>query len=102
MEKVILDYKLDFSQIQFENLSDICNKDINELKGSFNGKIYIFFQSDNFGRNYIILETGIIDYLIQFKNVIAEIEIGNYTPFSVSCDFYNNNFHYKYDKTRMC
>lgn len=74
---------------------DIANLDYDELKGIANGSIFIFFEPQ---RNYIILQTGIFDYLKQLMGVIEEIESGNYSPFSVSCDWYSNSLKFSYIK----
>jgi hypothetical protein len=95
MEKVIFDYCLKLSVSQKERSSlDVSNLDNDELKGIANGKIFVFFEPK---REYMVLETGIIDYLLQFKIVINEIDSGNYSPFSVSCDYYSNSLKYLYD-----
>lgn len=95
MKKVIFDYTLSLSEIQISN--ELINQkelSIDELKSIANGNIYIFFEPQ---RNYISLETGIIDYLIQLKNVIKEIKLGNNTPFSVSCDWFSNSLSFEYE-----
>src|SRR5688500_15392830 len=95
MEKVIFEYciKLNVSKAERSNF-DIPKLDIDELKGIANGKMFVFFEPK---RDYMILETGIIDYLLQFKSVIDEIDSGNYNTFSVSCDYYSNSLKYLYD-----
>ncbi len=74
---------------------DITNLNYDELKGIANGSIFIFFEPQ---RNYIILRTGVFDYLKQLLGVIEEIESGNYSPFSVSCDWYSNSLEFSYIK----
>ena len=81
--------KIDFERSQYQ----ISQLDIDELKGICNGSIYIFFEPH---REYIILDTGIIDYLIQLRNVIEEIDSGNHETFSVSCDYYSNSLDFIY------
>lgn len=98
MEKVIFDFSLRKSQIKKELDSyDYSKFNEDELKGIAMGKMYIFFETQ---REYIILETGMIDYLIQIRDVIQEIKNGNYFTFSVSCDYYSNSLGYEYDDIR--
>lgn len=98
MAKVVFDYVIRLSEIESNKINlDIENLDIDGLKGIANGKIFIFFESK---RQYIILETGIIDYLIQFKQVINEISNNNFETFSVSCDWYSNSLNYIYNKEK--
>jgi hypothetical protein len=95
MEKIIFDFCLKLNVSQDERSSyDIAKLDIDELKGIGNGKIFVFFEPQ---REYMVLKTGLIDYLLQFKSVIDEIDSGNYNTFSVSCDYYSNNLEYFYD-----
>ncbi|HBS11072.1 MAG TPA: hypothetical protein DEO36_00805 [Flavobacteriaceae bacterium] len=95
MKKILFDFTLNVQNVAFERKNlDISNLDLDNLKGIANGKMYIFFEPQ---RKYIKLETGIIDYLLQLKNVIEEIQTGNYTPFSVSCDWYSNSLKYDFE-----
>ncbi|KQS46603.1 hypothetical protein ASG38_12505 [Flavobacterium sp. Leaf359] len=96
IDSVFFDYKVDLINNTQHSLKTL---DIDELKSEFKGRIYIIFKYDKpKKRNFIVLETGIIDYLLQFNIVIKEIEMGNYTPFSVSCDYYSNSLSYHYFK----
>jgi hypothetical protein len=95
MGKVIFDYCLKLNVFQDERSNyDIAKLDIDELKSIANGKIFVFFEPQ---REYMVLKTGFIDYLLQFKSVINEIDTGNYNAFSVSCDYYSNSLDYFYD-----
>ena len=97
MKKVIFEYCLNVKAAETDRLQfNILDLDETALKKISNGTIYIFFEPQ---RSYIILKTGIIDYLIQFKTVINEIDSGNLTPFSVSRDYYSNSLNYQYDPT---
>lgn len=95
MEKIIFEYclKLNVSQEERKRF-DLPRLDNNELKAIANGKMFVFFEPQ---REYMVLETGIIDYLLQFKSVIDEIDSGNYNTFSVSCDYYSNSLEYSFD-----
>lgn len=95
MENIFFDYKIDLVTIKEENKVDFKVFEIHDLKSFFNGKIYVFFQYKS-KRNFIILETGIIDYLLQFDDLILSIEKGIYKTFTISCDYYSNNFMYEY------
>ncbi|EAY25940.1 hypothetical protein [Microscilla marina] len=76
-----------------KNLS-ISGLDILGLKSMAYGKMSIFFKDQG---EKIVLEPGIIDYLIEFKNVIKEIDSGNNETFSVSSDYYSNSLEYLHD-----
>ncbi len=95
MTKTNFDYSIPIRTIQSDLSNfDIVNLSLNELKGIAYGKLYVFFDAST----YIVLETGIIDYSLQFDGVIKEIDSGNNNPFSVSCDWYSNSLNYQYDK----
>ncbi|KAA2215634.1 hypothetical protein [Chryseobacterium sediminis] len=95
MENVFFDYKIDLITIKEESKVDFKAFEIHDLKSFFNGKIFVFFQYKS-KRNFIILETGIIDYILQFDDLILSIEKGIYKTFTISCDYYSNNFIYEY------
>ncbi|UUC46756.1 hypothetical protein [Flavobacterium cerinum] len=96
MSKVRFEYILKYSTIKSdkENL-DIAELSLPGLKKIAFGKIVVFFAPK---KEYILLETGIIDYLEQFRIIIKEIDSGNHNPFSVSSDWYSNSLKYFYDK----
>ncbi|SHK57492.1 hypothetical protein [Epilithonimonas mollis] len=99
MNKVFFDYKLDLIEIKKENQLDFTELDIHKLKNMLNGRIYVFFEYDNpKKRNFMLLDTGIIDYLIQFNNVLTYIDKGNSETFTVSRDYYSNSLDYFYSK----
>ncbi|KFF27100.1 hypothetical protein [Chryseobacterium vrystaatense] len=95
MENISFDYKIDLATIAAESQMDFESFDIHNLKGFFNGKIYVFFHEKN-KRNFIVLETGIVDYLLQFDDLILSIGKGIYKTFTISCDYYSNNLLYEY------
>lgn len=92
MDKVFFDYSIDLQKvIQLEDAI----LDIYKLKNIFNGRIFIFFDSENKKkRNFILLETGILDYILQFDNLISYIDKGNNESFTVSSDYYSNSLNY--------
>lgn len=95
MKKVTFEYSLKYDTIYQENkIYNLPELSIHELKRITIGKIFIFFLPQ---RNFIVLNTGIIDYLQQFKQVFKEVDSGNFNTFSVSCDWYSNNLSYIYD-----
>ena len=97
MNKVIFDYSIKAHVVASEiAFNDIENLSYDELKSIMNGSLFIFFEPQ---REYILLKSGIFDYLKQIQGVIEEIETGNYEPFSVSCDCYSNNLKYEYEKS---
>lgn len=96
MEKVFFDYKLNISTILEKNDIKLKSYDIHELKSFVYGNIYIFFYYHTSKRDFIVLETGIIDYLLQFDDLFLSIEKGIYKTFTISCDYYSNNLLYKY------
>lgn len=96
MKKVIFDYSIQLNIVKIENQThDISELSLSGLKNLGKGKMFIFFEPQ---REYILLETGIIDYLIQLNGVIKEIDSGNFSPFSVSSDWYSNSLDYFYDE----
>lgn len=97
MKKIIFDYSIKANVVNNEIASfDIEKLTYDELKGIMNGCLFIFFEPQ---REYIILRTGIFDYLRQIQAVIEEIEDGNSKPFSISCDWYSNHLKYEYEKS---
>ena len=94
MKKVIYDYSLRLDQIENDKYLELSTITLDEIKRIAKGRMFIFFEPK---REYIILDTGIIDYLLQIKGVIEEIDNGNIKPFSVSCDWYSNSLEYTYD-----
>ncbi|MGL5234366.1 MAG: hypothetical protein ACRC8Z_06400 [Empedobacter falsenii] len=96
---IYFDYKLSLSEIENCRKTNFNNLSFIELYSTlFEGNIYLFFnynQSEE-ERKFIILKTGILDYLLQFDGVIDEIDNGNYNTFSVSSDYYSNSLQYIY------
>lgn len=92
MGKVFFDFKIDLRHVQDYNI-DFKNSDIYELKAHFEGNIYILFNYLD-TRDFICLEAGIFDYILQFDAVVQSIENGAQEAFSVSRDFYSNSLHY--------
>lgn len=96
MNKVQFSFNISSQVISLENESmPLSELNSEELKGFANGQLYIFFLPE---REFIALQTGIYDYLTQIKNVIEEIDNGNSSPFSISCDWYSNNIEYLHCK----
>lgn len=94
---IYFDFSIKTKVVEDESTNNNVEKlSLDELKGIMNGNLFIIFEPQ---REYIILRTGIFDYLKQIQGVIEEIEQGNLTPFSVSCDWYSNNLSYKYEKS---
>ncbi|MDR6157660.1 translation elongation factor P/translation initiation factor 5A [Chryseobacterium sp. SLBN-27] len=99
MDRLFFDHKLDLEIIKHENELDLTLLDLFKLKNVFNGRIYIFFDfNSRKKRNFIILETGIIDYILQFDNLISYLDKGNNETFTVSNDYYSNSLNYIYSK----
>ncbi|MDQ6528088.1 hypothetical protein [Flavobacterium sp. LHD-85] len=98
MGEIIFDYKLDLKVVESERKAgNIREYDIDWLKGICNGRIFIFFDSVNSEkRNFMLLETGIIDYLLQFENMFSYKEEPDYVFSLVSCDYYSNSNYFKY------
>jgi len=94
MKKVIFDFSLSLSYVQSERLSkDVSQISAAGLRGLCTGRIFIFFEPQ---REYIILETGVLDYLLQLRGVLREIDSGNYKTFAVSSDYFSNNLQFTY------
>lgn len=103
MSEILFDYKIDLTTITQENKKDFKLINIDDLKRFCNGRIYIFFNYESSKkRNFILLETGIIDYILQFDNLISYIDNGNNETFTVSCDYYSNSLNYNYFKENNC
>jgi hypothetical protein len=97
MKNVFFEYSIKAQVVVDECTNNKIEKlDFDELKGIMNGNLFIFFEPQ---REYIFLRTGIFDYLKQIQGVLEEIEQGNSSPFSVSCDWYSNNLKYEYEKS---
>lgn len=98
MNKIFFDYKIDLFVIAQDNQIDYKEYELYQLKGICNGRIYIFFDYDKKKRNFMLLETGILDYILQFDNLFSYLDAGNYETFTVSGDYYSNNLSYIYSK----
>ncbi len=96
MNNIVFEYKINLNHIILSN-TNLDTLDIFELKNFFNGHIYIFFNiDDKKKRNFIVLSTGILDYIKQFDNLIIYLDKGNKESFTVSSDFYSNSLNYIY------
>lgn len=98
MSKVFFDYKIDITTINEESLLDFNSLNIYDLKNLFKGRMYIFFDWNNKNRNFMFLETGILDYIVQFDELFSYIDKGNSKSFTVSNDYYSNNLNYLYSR----
>ncbi|QQV02243.1 MULTISPECIES: hypothetical protein [Chryseobacterium] len=97
MNTIIFDYKIDFTEINSYNY-DLDMLDIFQLKNVFKGHIFIcFYVDDKRKRNFILLDTGILDYINQFDKLITYIDKGNKETFTVSSDYYSNSMNYIYN-----
>lgn len=98
IDRVFFDYTIDLQKVYDQGSSiDFQKLDIFSLKTIFSGRIYILFDSENTKkRNFILLKTGIIDYILQFDNLISYINKGNNETFTVSSDYYSNSLNYFY------
>ncbi len=97
--KVFFDYKIDLSEMKKENQIDFSSLSFQELYANlFEGRIYIFFnhRDERIKKDFILLKTGIIDYILQFDGIIEEIDGGNNETFTVSADYYSNSLKYFY------
>lgn len=48
-------------------------------------------------RTVITIDSEVLDYVVQLKGVIDEIDAGNHETFTVSGDYYSNNIRFSYD-----
>jgi hypothetical protein len=94
MKKVLFDYSLRASVVKQERESfDIANfEEESMLNAIANGSLYIFFLPTE---KYIILETGLLDYIQQLTNVIFTLSSGEKRTFAVSCDYYSNSLGFE-------
>lgn len=99
MNKVFFDYKIDLSVITQENLNDYKTFELYQLKGICYGHIYIFFDYNNRKkRNFILLETGILDYILQF-DMLFSYNLDDKDQINlVSGDYYSNSLDFTYTK----
>lgn len=73
---------------------DVKHLDINGLRCLANGKIFITIEKK---REFIVIESEVLDYLMQLKTVVDEIDSGNHKIVTVSGDYYSNNLRFTYD-----
>lgn len=57
------------------------------------GKIYIIFEES---REFIVIESEVLDYLLQLRGVVDLIDSGNHQTVAVSGDYYSNNLRFTY------
>ncbi len=72
---------------------NVATLDVRGLRRLARGKIFIVF---NGLRDFIVIESEILDYLIQLKDVVGQIDAGNYETFAVSGDYFSNNLRFSY------
>ena len=73
---------------------DIRSLDEKGLRQIGNGKIFIEFPEK---RESIVIESEVLDYILQLKDVILDVDSGNFKTFTISRDFYSNNLQFTYD-----
>lgn len=96
MSNILFDYRIETGQITC-HYPDLEALNLFQLKNIFSGCLYIFFDKDDKNkRNFILLETGILDYINQFDHMISYIDKGNIETFTVSSDCYSNSLNYLY------
>jgi hypothetical protein len=94
MKKIIFDFSLSPTLVQKEREGqEISQLTLDELRRIALGKIFIFFETK---REYILLETELIDYLLQIRGVIDHIDSGIHQSFTVSRDCFSNGLTFTY------
>jgi hypothetical protein len=58
------------------------------------GKIFLTIDKP---RDFIVIESEVLDYLIQLKGAIEHIDAGTHQTFTVSGDHFSNNLRFTYD-----
>jgi hypothetical protein len=74
---------------------DLATLDERSVRRFARGRIFITFEDP---RQFILIDSEVLDYILQLKGVIAEIDSGNHKTFTVSPDYYNNNLQFTYSK----
>ena len=94
--------KLDFEIPSHVVKADRLNVDISNLDESLfmriaSGRITI---SVDAVKEPIVLETEVLGYVIQLKDVVKCIDSGQDTSFAVSRDYYSNNLYFVLDRSK--
>ena len=99
MEKIFFDYKIDLARIAEDNKTNYKIFELYQLKGLCYGHIYIFFDYNNRKkRNFMLLETGILDYILQF-DMLFSYNLDDKDQINlVSGDYYSNSLDFTYIK----
>ncbi len=72
---------------------DIKSLDERGLRRLGTGKLFIVFEPQ---RDYIVIESELLDYLLQLRGVIQQIDAGNHETFAVSGDYFSNHLRFTY------
>ena len=72
---------------------EIALLDTRELRRFAKGKIFLTIDNP---RNFMVIDSEVLDYLDQLKGVIRQIDIGNHKTFTVSGDYFSNSLDFTY------
>jgi hypothetical protein len=72
----------------------IATLDKKGLRKLAKGKIILTIEKP---RDFVVIESELIDYLAQLKGVTDQIAAGNYETFTVSGDYFSNNLRFTYE-----
>ena len=95
MGKLIFNFTIPPSVVQSDREHlNIGSLDDKGLRRFGKGEISIAFPNR---RELIVIQSEVLDYLMQLIDVIEEVDAGNHQTFAVSPDFYSNNLQFTYN-----
>jgi hypothetical protein len=94
MLNMTCDFCVKMSVVRTDNdIIDVNNLDERSVRKLAKGRIFLTFEEP---RHFILIESEVLDYLLQLKGVIDQFDSGNYRTFTVSPDYYSNHLEFTY------
>ena len=94
MSKIAIDFIVRPATVQSDKQRmNIATLDARALRHLAKGKLFIVFEKP---RDFIVIESEVLDYLIQLKAVVGQIDSGTHETVTVSGDYFSNNLRFTY------
>ena len=97
MKRVQFDYALRPTVIQSDrerlNVGKLDNRGLRRIA---KGKIFLTIDKP---REFVVIDSEVLDYLVQLKGVVDQIDTGNHETFAVSGDYFSNNLKFAFDQS---
>lgn len=95
-KRVQFDYALRATVIQSDRAQlNVRELDKRGLQRIAKGKIFLTIDKP---REFVVIDSEVLDYLVQLKGVVDQIDAGNHNTFTVSGDYFSNNLKFAFEK----